>query len=397
MNTTDQKVEFVFCSVHSTSVLGNGGAHRLHQVISCFRRAFPDCSICELEWGSLPASTFVESQKSTLQRKLHRLAEKAGFLTEKVDGRNLLGHRWFHFWDDECRNQAYERILIEKLRTTRVVSVLQGAAFSRAMGINSKHSVPSILFPDNFDSLAENPSSKLEASNIPSLLRLFEKELRILSQANLCLTISQVEYGFLNGIGMKSRLLPYFPSGNCRNDLESLRKNASTRSIKHGLVVIGSVSWAPTRIGITDLLDSIRANRFELPCILRVIGHGSEQLEKAGDKKLGIEFLGKLPREEFHEALSNCFAAIVPVTCGFGAITRIPDLACAGVPVITSQLAVTHQPPPEGVYPVSDWAELPGLLLQDIRGCSYESFKAWEKSQTPDLRKWVMQAIPHYF
>jgi hypothetical protein len=83
---------------------------------------------------------------------------------------------------------------------------------------------------------------------------------------------------------------------------------------------------------------------------------------------------------------------------GFGALTRLSELACAGVPVLAFPHAAYAIDPPPGVQVLGDdsWT----ALADGIRGCmdcaavlAPNAYAAWEQRQTqplgPTLRRFV--------
>jgi hypothetical protein len=135
---------FLLCSIHDPNQIGNGGAHRLSQLLELLIEAFPTSNVHHVCWGKLPRSPIVDNNlippRRFWRRALDRLF-KSRFRPRVVlaNPRNIIGRKWFDFWDDEQRNTKYEEILLTSLKNGTVISVLQGAAFGRALDINKKH------------------------------------------------------------------------------------------------------------------------------------------------------------------------------------------------------------------------------------------------------------------
>src|SRR5690349_19999820 len=78
------------------------------------------------------------------------------------------------------------------------------------------------------------------------------------------------------------------------------------------------------------------ATGYGLPPGIRVVavGLGTDKLLSPGQTPPGLELRGWLAQSELDVLLARAAAGVIPQRLGFVALTRLPELACAGVPVI---------------------------------------------------------------
>jgi hypothetical protein len=104
-----------------------------------------------------------------------------------------------------------------------------------------------------------------------------------------------------------------------------------------------------------------------------------------------LEVRGKVSDRELTELLTQVGTALVPQRMGFGALTRIPELACAGVPSLVFPHAAAALDLPPGVRVLDDerWCTLADGMRAATEARSMtiepEAYSAWELRQSRPL------------
>ena len=97
-------------------------------------------------------------------------------------------------------------------------------------------------------------------------------------------------------------------------------------------MLLGSASNYPTRKGMQVLLDY--AARKHLPFDLGVAGYRTEALSVP--QQSGIRFYGTVKNEELDKILEETDAVLVYQPPTTGALTRVPEMLVAGIPVFVN-------------------------------------------------------------
>ena len=87
--------------------------------------------------------------------------------------------------------------------------------------------------------------------------------------------------------------------------------------------------------------------------------------------------------------LARVTAVVGPQHQGFGALTRVPELSCAGVPVLVSRSATYAQDPPPGAVAVDDgwdaWCAAMESISRAGQVVAAGDYEAWEAAQARPL------------
>jgi hypothetical protein len=154
--------------------------------------------------------------------------------------------------------------------------------------------------------------------------------------------------------------------------------------------LLGSASYYPTRISFEWFLDNVR--RYGLPRGIHVViaGHETDSLEGAHDLP-GVEVRGWVKQAELDDLLARVGGALVPQQLGFGALTRVPEQSCSGIPQIATPVAVQGLNTPPGVQVVDgDWDAWQAAMCEvaeGIPGPSETDYRAWEAAQPNTLQR----------
>ncbi len=354
------------------------------------RSAFPGEEIEVLCWSDLPGRASHDSRYTppNLAERLTRqvrntarqwlFSEKASVLADKISMSKFNGLPGKDYYEYYLKSRSHQKIL----------SVVSGAQFTDALEVNHRLGIPTILCPQNLDSLAAHACREKSGNRINSACNSLCTELSEYSKAHLTLAISKVEYSLLKGLDLNVEFYPYRPSGLVRKALLDIRarRNETTRQAKK-VILLGTAEWGPSAHGLISALDSIRKSPTPKAEFI-VAGQGTEKLMEPEDAKLGITFSGRLDDDQYIQTLATVAGAIVPVTVGFGAITRLADFSCAGLPVITTELAANGVNLPPGISIAKRMEEIADPLGLLSPPPSMDKYLEWEKNNSPNWRDW---------
>jgi hypothetical protein len=213
-----------------------------------------------------------------------------------------------------------------------------------------------VAAPHNIEALVPNMPPSLSGVNC----RHISEEARALEAANSIFTISREEQWFLAFFGLPSFHLPYFPAAKLAAQFFSVR--ASRRSVKPGrLLILGNAGYLPTRAGMTELIRLLRASPDGASLPVDIAGFGTELFQQLV-KDTAYRVHGTVSESGLAELLKNARATLIHQTAGAGALTRIPEMLIAGVPVIANSIAARSHAPLDGLYVYETPAELTELL-----------------------------------
>ena len=282
---------------------------------------------------------------------------------------------------------AYYEELIRQ--THPALSVIEHTTFGELLRINSRHGIPTVSCVQNLESLhvASYTVGRQRVSAYGAAIDA-ANEFRILSHCAERLFISKVETGLVNGLGLSSRYYPYLPVGTIKHHLEKIRDERANEKIDPDLfLLMGSVGNPPTGQSFSWFVTNAKNNGLAKGIRVVVAGGGTEELLPPGSVVPGLELRGWLGQAELDQLLVRANAVIAVQRSGFGALTRVAEMACAGVPVLLSKYAAYALDLPPGVEVVNDlweaWHEK--LIERSQRRISCEvtgeEYQAWERAQ----------------
>jgi hypothetical protein len=283
---------------------------------------------------------------------------------------------------------AYYQALLDAIRGP-VVSIIEHAAFSSLLPINARRAIPTVACIQNLeafdmsDHLGGRWATRAKALDLAS-------EFEVLARCDYRLYISRVEAGFMGGLGLAGSYYPYMPVGEVKDRLERVRATRSRSVIERGLfLLLGTVGPEIRRASFARFLDNARTRG--LPAGIRVVVAGlhTETLFQPGERIPGVEVSGWLDDDALDSMLTRVSAVVVPQHKGFGALTRLPELSCAGVPVVTSENATFAQDPPPGAAVVDDswdaWCAAMESIAAEARVVAAADYESWEAGQPRPL------------
>lgn len=281
-----------------------------------------------------------------------------------------------------------------------IIAIVEHPDFSQVVELNMRLKIRSIACPHNIESIDSLLPIRVESYDSYDLIsKKLGFELYNLSKYDERLLISKIETGFLNGLGLSSKYYPYLPVGEIERRMSSIRKKRNNNGIKKGLfLLMGTATHGPTGDGFGWFLENVI--RYGLPEGVKIIaiGRGTDNLiEENLVRKSNILCKGFIPQKDLDRIMEEIQAVLIPQFCGFGSLTRVVELANAGVPIIMSRTQSYAIDLPPGVDLVGDrWDEwydcMDNAMYSDFNSDLeeyYEWLNAQEKALNSLLRNYL--------
>jgi glycosyltransferase involved in cell wall biosynthesis len=230
--------------------------------------------------------------------------------------------------------------------------------------LKHKYSKKVVACPHNLESLV--PLQKLRWHGKKNI-QFLDQELEALSMCDEVFAISEEEQWLLNLFGIKARYLPYYPVGELFSLLKELRKYREENAKESFFLIIGSITNPPTRAGMITLLKQIKKIGTEnhIDYRFKVTGYGTEQLSSEFNSGC-IDILGYTEDHVLHELMKKCKSMILYQGYSTGALTRIPEMLVAGIPVISDDGGARSYRRMEGMHIYNNLNDLVELVHSDF-------------------------------
>lgn len=223
--------------------------------------------------------------------------------------------------------------------------------------------IPFVALPHNIESLVQGAKSVFSQKASPQWLA---EELSYLKYADHVFTISREEQWLLATHQIPASYLPYYPPAEVKNSLLNIRGRRSeykTNNQHKQLLLLGTFYNTPTYNGYMHLINQIKhLKNIEI----NVVGSGSEQLRKMFSQK-NIKICGTVSTPQLHELLATCHLALVHQEPTSGALTRIPELLLAGVPILANMAAARSYYDLDGITIYNDTDQLMDFINSDSK------------------------------
>jgi glycosyltransferase involved in cell wall biosynthesis len=222
--------------------------------------------------------------------------------------------------------------------------------------VAQEHRFKVIALPHNLDCFVLPPSQ---------FHQNFDLEVQSLAKAEAIFCISREEQWLLKLKGLNADFLPYYPPEQIVErllDIRSLRK----RSSKKNFLILGSAGNIPTFQGMVEQIQWLKTVRNVLDFRVDIVGYRTETLQPYCDHE-DFVIHGSVTAEELKDFLIHSAVALVHQTAGVGALTRIPELLIAGVPVIANSNACRSAFDYPGIYCYDTVSELADLMAQAFK------------------------------
>lgn len=216
--------------------------------------------------------------------------------------------------------------------------------------------------PHNLESLVPESCSFWSGQTAP---HWFAEELHSLAACDLVFTIAREDQWLLRLHGIPAGYLPYHPSKAVEGFLAEIRVARYAKPPSNDLLLLGTAANAPTFAGMVDRLRFFNENR-RLFGRLHVVGYGTERLREVAVDYSNIHLHGTIDHNALCRLLVTVRAAVIHQQPTSGALTRIPELLLAGVPVLANTDAARSAFRMSGVHVYEGDAQLAELLEVEL-------------------------------
>ena len=380
----------VFVSKTNPGPSLGGGPRRTHQVLHELREFFGALNVTLIT--SEEIIPHVEPVRSLLDRLITRWKNWSAAPFQSLAG-DRYGIRDF---SADARRRYRETV---QSHADAELCVLEGARLAPLVAVNNQLGLKTVLAPWSFESLTDNLTylvSAFQATNpsnaaemrVRAAFASFADDTILSAGITRTWLLSRLENAFLKASGLECGYLPYYPIGEAEECLRAIRRQ---RCVERGLFVICGGSNAQNLIAMQAFLQ--RLSKQDLPAGSRIAIAGCTELPGDWTSHLGecIQFPGRLPEDEFDSLLARAQAVLVPQTCGFGCMTRVADMLCAGIPVLADALVANGTGEVPGAIFVTDapgaWSAALNESLNLPEVFPEADFTAWHQAQRAAVRR----------
>jgi len=383
----------VFVARPLPSDIGPGGKHRTYQIEHDLKSAFGTDQVHTLslmDWRARHADAKASSARPTLaSRAVRRISECL---------ENPLGV--FHGTGYSSRVFSPQgfvreyRALLERLPQP-IITVIDDARFAGIVSVAREFDVPVIAITHNLESLDLAAADAHGSWGLRTHLVDFANELGLLQRCAGRMFISKVETGLVSGLGLDAEHYPYLPVGAIRTRLEAIRYARLQAEQEPGLfLLLGSAMHGTTRRAFEWFLAQTRGHGLPPGVRLLLAGTDTDTLDLCGTA--GVKALGWVSQPDLDRLLTLARAVVVPQFSGFGSVTRLVELSCAGVPSLTPAHPTWAIDVPPGVHVVGDawpqWHDRLHDLTRSPRQTAWD-YPAWEAAQPQPLHRYLSRWI----
>jgi hypothetical protein len=373
---------------------GIGGHHRLYQVQN---------DILSFS-GAESYKLFERNQKKTTKKKNPKYYWNA--LSERIKSIGIsIDHKFYP-------PSTIGALISTSLSIKNSLGWVPGKSYRDFIDKNGKPKMCVIDHPSLFEVADYNRKNFITTIYCPSDLLSFSKasnrqdnslirresginwlvEQEFLALCDEYLMISKVEKYFMNGLGLPAIFYPYMPVDQIRKRMLDLRNLRSKNDIDRDLILmIGSAFWGPIGEGFRWVLRNIQEKGLPENKRMIVGGSGTENFIGEFGALKNVEFRGRLEQEELNALLQVAGCMLIPQRSGFGAVTRIPEMACAGIPSITAEHAAAAINIPPGVCVLPDswesWEETMKEISNRALSNTLDDYEKWENDQPKPLKQ----------
>ncbi len=394
----------IFVTRFAPQPVGHGGHHRSYQIFHDLQNALGPGAVrryTPVDAGAPPAAARSDASAAAPQHRIvaagrQRLALFQQFLRVGGHPYKLLAYLLRSTFSARRR---FGRVAAAPYRAfvagcpRPIVCVLDHPYYADLTSVNQSLGVPTINCNHNLETFDLGELDLAEEWGQYAFIADFVSELKWLAACDARLLISKVEAGVVGGLGWPTQYYPYYPVGDIRARQLAIRQQREHTPPEPGLyVMVGSAAHTSTRESFAWFVAQARQQG--LPAGVRVVigGLQTDTLLPAGESVPGLELRGWLTQPELDALLTRCSAFIAPQARGFGALTRLPELACAGIPTFVSEHAsYAIDLPPGAVALGPDWTDWRAALEQPTAPTTAADYAAWEARQPSPLGAVVRQ------
>jgi glycosyltransferase involved in cell wall biosynthesis len=324
----------------SPHLLGHGGERRTAQIDDLLKLAGFDVSDAELK-KSTRFKRYARGMNIWARSNFRHIKNTATI--EKW------GHSYLSYQDAFKQHLGSKLVLWELTRDYMVPYVARDNKFKI------------ITIPQNIESLVLGACDLFTGDTIP---KSFENEILHLAMSDAIFCISREEQWLLNSWGIEADFLPYYPVKQIFDELLDVRESRVC-SEKLRFLILGSASNPPTRQGMIEQIQILEKIRKDFDFEVDIVGYGTECLREHTIHS-NINLIGPVSSSHLHDLMKGAIALLVHQKAGIGALTRIPEMLIAGIPVIANANACRSAYTYQGVYCYDTASELLELLKKPL-------------------------------
>jgi glycosyltransferase involved in cell wall biosynthesis len=399
--------DVVFVSYRAAKPDGDGGNHRTYQIVADLYAEFGRDRVQVLtieDWLTRPEFASARTTRPVRLRHLPaRLRHRLARMTENPY-RLLSREGWSHSAKFGTRGVLSREFLETYTRSVGPerrfdLCVVDHPMLEAIRSINAQLGIPTVIAPQNLESLDVGRVQLASTLSLQKATVDLANELRAYARYADRWAISKVECAVISGVGMSCQLYPYVPVGEVRAKLRRTAEQRARRAPDRRLfLLLGTANHAPTRRSLEWFLQRAREEGLPGGACVALVGSRVHELLPHGASIPGVQLLGRLSDDDLADLTVRSAAALVPQRMGFGAVTRIAELACAGVPVLTFPHASYAIDVPPGVHVLANdsWECLVDGMRQAMEhpwSVDPDAYGAWETTQPRPLGRSVRQLI----
>jgi hypothetical protein len=378
--------------------IGHGGAHRSYQILHDLQQTVGEENTLVVSLQTWQEQRRAQGQPgrwarlgAKIESAAQRIAENPLKLLTLRGGYGTRGLFPSAFGHD------LDQVLCQAPRPA--VCVVEHTGLAQVLPLARQYGMRTLVCPQNIESLDVGLIRLDSRRHAYARAIDFANELGVLARFDERLFISQSEASIVGGLGLSAHYYPYLPVGEIRARLLAIRALRSQRASQQGLfLMLGSARHVPTGEAFAWFVHQAQAQG--LPSGIHVVvgGKGTERLLPPGTHVPGLEVKGFLEQSELDHWMATVQAVLIPQFRGFGALTRLPELACAGVPVLLSRHPSYAVQVPPGVEILEDrweaWRDrLAAICVDDRIGLIPESdYTLWEQAQPRSMADCLAQS-----
>ncbi len=218
-----------------------------------------------------------------------------------------------------------------------------------------------LAVPQNIESLVLGQKDPFTRQFLPESL---ENEIKYLAKSDAIFCISREEQWLLRLRGIDADFLPYYPAKSILSNLLEIRKLRNHLQ-NQKFLILGSATNKPTLVGMIEQIQWLNQLEKAINFEVDIAGHGTEQLKEYCDRP-NFTLHGTVDSQKLNHLLINAKAVLVHQKAGVGALTRIPEMVIAGIPVIANGNACRSAFSYPGVYCYDNQSELADLMSKPL-------------------------------
>ena len=407
-----------YVSQFKPSPVGHGGNHRAYQVVHDLEQIMGPGELYVLSYGDIlrkyPPPVRPVKQSSWFRKSARKFTPLRRAVISLRSAR-AKAQEWRKRWDSTNRGEFSDLLVGEEsilqhyssqlfvnhysklVRESKTphICIIEHISFTNLLPLNKKLGIPTLICPQNLEVFDASAPINLDSPAVDYGLAVdFANELAALAFCEERLFISQVETAVFNGLGIPSKYYPYIPVGEIQKRSLDVRKLRIRDQIdRNTFLMLGSGEHSTTWHAFTWFIKE--AHEKGLPPGIKVIVAGSRtnELLEPGVDVTGLEVKGWLPQDELDSLLHRVRAVLIPQLTGFGALTRLPELSLAGIPMIVSEHPTRALDPPPGIITVPDewsawYAAMEQMMAQPLE-IDLAEYLDWEEKQVNPLRSTI--------